>query len=502
MNVLSRHLLMPRTRSRDVLYEPARPIRHCKCRATGRKVCSTALQHVNICGHVALYELLLSGQALSLLHSSFTYMADQVAAKKILSELSKREDLKNKVCADCSNPNPQWASLSFAIFICLQCAGVHRGFGVHISFVRSISMDTWQDEQVKRMQLGGNLPFKQFMKSYEPADQGGYKEGASPYDTYHCWAASQYREKLDAMLAGRDWSPSAPPANFKAGSRSASPAPSAQGLRKSRASTRTFAARSDSRSPAPSFRSSPSGTPNPANDQKTANENYFATLGKANESRPADLPPSQGGRYTGFGSTPTPPANENPSYGLSSANAPSLSELQDNPVAALSKGWSLFAAAVAGASRAVAENVIQPGVEKVTDPNFQASVKGYMTEAQKKAAMVGSSANQWSKNQFGVDVADTVGGVVGTVKDRVTGGPTREGYGSLSLTSPNDMHESSGLYDHDGDDDDLFTEYHGKTLSPQTSALHSGSSTSAPAPANSTTNSAKKNDWDNDWKDF
>ncbi|KAF9481855.1 Arf GTPase activating protein [Pholiota conissans] len=59
-------------------------------------------------------------------------MADQVAAKKILSELSKREDLKNKVCADCSNPNPQWASLSFAIFICLQCAGTHRGFGVHI----------------------------------------------------------------------------------------------------------------------------------------------------------------------------------------------------------------------------------------------------------------------------------------------------------------------------------------------------------------------------------
>ncbi|PPQ66595.1 hypothetical protein CVT26_009495, partial [Gymnopilus dilepis] len=136
-------------------------------------------------------------------------MADQVAAKKILSELSKREDLQNKTCCDCGNPNPQWASLSF---------------------VRSISMDTWQEEQVKRMQLGGNLQFKDFMKSYEPADLGGYKEGASPYDTYHSWAATQYREKLDAMLAGRDWSPSAPPANFAASSRSASPAPSAQGL--------------------------------------------------------------------------------------------------------------------------------------------------------------------------------------------------------------------------------------------------------------------------------
>ncbi|KDR84000.1 hypothetical protein GALMADRAFT_56493 [Galerina marginata CBS 339.88] len=406
-------------------------------------------------------------------------MADQVAAKKTLSELSKREDLQNKVCADCSNPNPQWASLSF---------------------VRSISMDTWQDEQVKRMQLGGNLPFKEFMKSYEPADQGGFKAGASPYDTYHCWAAAQYREKLDAMLAGRDWSPSAPPANFSAGSRSASPAPSAQGLRKSRASTRTFASRSDSRSPASSFRSSPSSTPNIGADQKAANENYFANLGKANDSRPDYLPPSQGGRYTGFGSTPTPPPNQNPAYGLSSANAPSLSELQENPVAAISKGWSLFAAAVAGASRVVTENVIQPGVEKVTDPNFQASVKGYMTEAQKKAAIVGSTANQWSKNQFGVDVADTVGGVVGTVKDRVAG-PSRSGYGSLALTSPNDTGESSGLYD--GDDDDLFTEYHGKpTQSPQTSALDANNIPYDPAPSNTKSSAAKKNDWDDDWKDF
>jgi len=75
-------------------------------------------------------------------------MTDQAQARKLLSELSKREDLGNKVCADCNNPNPQWASLgyvilaeeitiasqssSFAIFVCLQCAGTHRSFGVHI----------------------------------------------------------------------------------------------------------------------------------------------------------------------------------------------------------------------------------------------------------------------------------------------------------------------------------------------------------------------------------
>jgi ADP-ribosylation factor GTPase-activating protein 1 len=34
------------------------------------------------------------------------------------------------------------------------------------------------------------------LQSYTPVDQGGYKEGLSVYDTYHCWAATQYREKV------------------------------------------------------------------------------------------------------------------------------------------------------------------------------------------------------------------------------------------------------------------------------------------------------------------
>ncbi|RDB20058.1 ADP-ribosylation factor GTPase-activating protein GCS1 [Hypsizygus marmoreus] len=426
-------------------------------------------------------------------------MADQVAAKKILNELIKRDDLKNKTCNDCSNPNPQWASLSFAIFLCLQCAGTHRGFGVHISFVRSVSMDSWQDEQIKRMQLGGNAPFREFVESYSPAAQGGYNAGLSPYDTYHCWAATQYREKLDAALAGKEWSPSPPPAGTAAlNNRSASPAnrpSSAQGLRKSRASTRTATGsslRSDSASP---FRGSPRGTPDLSTDQKTANETYFATLGKANESRPDHLPPSQGGRYTGFGSTPTPPASKNPSYGLSSNAAPSFNELQENPLGALSKGWSLFSAAVVGAGKVVSETVIQPAAQTVTDPNFQASIKGYMTEAQKRAASVGGTANQWSKQQFGVDVAQSVGGVVGTVKDKISG-PQRSGYGAIATDNDG---ETSGLYQ-DGDDDDFFGEYsHGRQqsgISPLQATSSQSTATAAPAAK------AKKSDWDDDWKDF
>jgi ADP-ribosylation factor GTPase-activating protein 1 len=291
--------------------------------------------------------------------------------------------------------------------------------------------------------------------------------------------------KLDANLAGKEWAPSQPPPTADPQNRTSSPSPAAQTLRKSRTSARTATGRSASPSP---FRGSPRGTPNPASDQKAANEAYFEGLGKANESRPDHLPPSQGGRYTGFGNTPTPQIHP-----LSSQAAPTLSELQENPLGAITKGWSLFSAAVVGASKAVSENVIQPGVEKITDPNFQANVKGYVSEAQKKAMLAGEVANSWSKQQFGVDVADSVGGVVGTVKDKIAG-PSRAGYGALPMEHDE---ETSALY-HDADEDNFFGEYNQGFQQSGTSTQ-----TSLAQKNKASGGAAKKNDWDDDdWKDF
>ncbi|CAE6420589.1 unnamed protein product [Rhizoctonia solani] len=353
-------------------------------------------------------------------------MTDTAYAKKELLELIKTGD--NKFCVDCGAPNPQWASLGVAAFICLSCAGVHRGFGVHISFVRSCTMDTWTADQLNRMHIGGNGPFKTFLAEYEPKEAGGYHEGMPLHDKYHCWATTQYREMLSAKLAGQPWAPSLP-------SESTSTMSSSGTLRKSRAGTRGLSvgtSRDASASPAAS------GAPTPV-DRKTANEAYFASLGESNASRPDDLPPSQGGRYVGFGSTPSPqPGSSNPNFGLSSAAAPSLADLQADPAAALSKGWGFLSTLVTSAARVANESVVQPGLERARDPALRAVVDQYTA----RASELGRGANDWGRRELGVDVAGTASSAWSNLKGGPGGPGGQGGYGRIEDTSNEDSWNS------------------------------------------------------------
>mmetsp|Transcript_7465 Transcript_7465/g.14768 ORF Transcript_7465/g.14768 Transcript_7465/m.14768 type:complete len:279 (+) Transcript_7465:424-1260(+) len=91
--------------------------------------------------------------------------------KKALRALLKQAD--NKHCADCPIKSPTWASINIGVFLCLECAGIHRNLGVHISKVRSTELDTWQQEWYEVMKKIGNKRANEYWEAKLPKDFSG-----------------------------------------------------------------------------------------------------------------------------------------------------------------------------------------------------------------------------------------------------------------------------------------------------------------------------------------
>lgn len=103
----------------------------------------------------------------------------------------------------------------------------------------------------------------------------------------------------------------------------------------------------------------------------TQNEAYFARLGDANASRPDDVPPSQGGKYSGFGSSvPEPTPN---------AQAGVMNDFQKDPVGAITRGFGWFSATVGRQAKMVNDSYIQPTAKNVSCSSILHAPQDHLT---------------------------------------------------------------------------------------------------------------------------
>ncbi|XP_037012176.1 ARF GTPase-activating protein GIT2 isoform X6 [Artibeus jamaicensis] len=105
------------------------------------------------------------------------------------------------VCADCSVPDPSWASVNRGTFICDECCSVHRSLGRHISQVRHLKHTPWPPTLLQMVETlynnGANSIWEHSL--LDPTSIMSGRRKANPQDKVHPNKAEFIRAKYQVL---------------------------------------------------------------------------------------------------------------------------------------------------------------------------------------------------------------------------------------------------------------------------------------------------------------
>jgi len=109
-----------------------------------------------------------------------------------LAKLRLKQD--NPVCADCDSKDPEWASINLGVLLCIDCSGIHRSMGVHISKVRSLTLDAWDTDLVEVASKLGNKKVNEIFEAQVPSDRIK-PTSSSSWEVRQRWIRDKYEGK-------------------------------------------------------------------------------------------------------------------------------------------------------------------------------------------------------------------------------------------------------------------------------------------------------------------
>lgn len=100
---------------------------------------------------------------------------------------------RNRSCAECDRENPDWVSLNLGCVMCIDCSGVHRSLGVHVSKVRSLALDDLDREEYLMLRDIGNMTSNSIWEANVDGSKPSLNASYAQRDKY---IRRKYLEKL------------------------------------------------------------------------------------------------------------------------------------------------------------------------------------------------------------------------------------------------------------------------------------------------------------------